>query len=121
MDQPSLNSSLSLNNTYSLIIKQKEYVLSIIQEISNTQSTIRTLTWLVKEVENKIKIEITLPPLSTALTNDRLREAYYLKETLSDSTWAENSRRIKELEAKLKALDSTLKLEQSYFDYLCRL
>jgi hypothetical protein len=120
MSLSSESQNLSIKDTHSIILKQKEYVLSIIQEVTNTQSYIRALNSLVKEVENRIKVEITIPPLSTALTNDRLRDAYFLKETLSDSSWADNTRKLKEAEAKLKGLEATLKLEQAYFEYLCR-
>lgn len=100
---------------------KRDELLSLLDNIDTTLSNIRTLDILVGEVDNKIKIEITKSPLSVQLSNDRLREAYLLEKRLTNTSWQQNKRRLDEEKAKLKKLEATLKVEQTYYEHLCSL
>lgn len=100
---------------------KRDELLSLLDNIDTTLSNIRTLSILVEEVDNKIKIEITKSPLSVQLSNDRLRDAYLLEERLKNKSWQQNKRRLDEEKAKLKKLEATLKVEQTYYEHLCSL
>jgi hypothetical protein len=100
---------------------KRDELLSLLDNIDTTLSNIRTLDILVGEVDNKIKIEITKSPLSVQLSNDRLRDAYLLEKRLTNTSWQQNKRRLDEEKAKLKKLEATLKVEQTYYEHLCSL
>jgi hypothetical protein len=100
---------------------KRDELLSLLDNIDTTLSNIRTLSILVEEVDNKIKIEITKSPLSVQLSNDRLRDAYLLEERLKNKSWQQNKRRLDEEKANLKKLEATLKVEQTYYEHLCSL
>lgn len=100
---------------------KRDELLSLLDDIDTTLSNIRTLGILVEEVDNRIKIEITKSPLSVQLSNDRLRDAYLLEERLKNKSWQQNKRRLDEEKAKLKKLEATLKVEQTYYEHLCSL
>lgn len=102
-----------------VIVTQKDKISSIIEQINTTYSTIRALEDLVNEVEHKTKISMTKTPIIESLPNDRAREAYYLQAKLTDPSWTKNSRKLKESQDYLKTQLSILKLEQTYFEYLC--